>query len=148
MDVPEHIGGNDGHPAGLHLAELLLPLRAGIPAVMELPQHRNRRLSVQGQVVAVHLDGAAIRSGPTQIQMAGFHDKRLRRRINPIHLRSRRTGRQADGTYHGNGCQSSHTETDFDKNRIFCPVPKERSADVRLIISSGTIRRICPWPVS
>ena len=66
--VPEHVGGDDGDAALLHLAHLGCPFGGGNAAVMHFAHHGHHAMSVDKQTMAVPGHGGGLRA---QRQAAG-----------------------------------------------------------------------------
>ena len=70
--VPDHVAGDDVHPARLDLGELARPFVLGIAAVVELAHHRHPGPAVQHQVAAVDLEAAGGMRVQAQVEEAGL----------------------------------------------------------------------------
>ena len=86
VQVPEHIGGNNGHATRLHLQDLLFPLLGRVAAVVELAHHWDDRLACHRHIETVHINALALRIYTTHTQVVATYRLWLCRLGKLVHL--------------------------------------------------------------
>jgi len=69
---PDDVGGDDVDAGGLHLEDLVLPLRLGEPGEVEFAHDREPGLAVEHKIAAIHLERVAVGGDAAEMEVAGL----------------------------------------------------------------------------